>query len=120
MPGGLLLKAEGHPRVDHRLPFEHVQVVIQGNVDVGKDLQIRLPDEIHMRHFIYFRRIADIAADEDDLDLRMGLHELSAQFDPAGAIQLNVDQKDIGLCQKLLIRQTFLRASIMLQVKLMT
>ena len=73
-----------------------------------------------MRHFIYFRRIADIAADEDDLDLRMGLHELSAQFDPAGAIQLNVDQKDIGLCQKLLIRQTFLRASIMLQVKLMT
>ena len=43
--GGLLLKAEGHPRVDHCLALHHVGVVVHRDVDVGKNLQVGLPAE---------------------------------------------------------------------------
>ena len=49
--GGLLPEAEGHPRVHHRLPLHHVGVVVHGDVDVGKDLQIGLPAEDGARLF---------------------------------------------------------------------
>ena len=47
--GGLLLKPEGHPRVDHRLALHHIGVVVHRDVDVGKDLQIGLPAECGAR-----------------------------------------------------------------------
>ena len=39
----LELQDKFHPGVDHCLPLQHVGIVFQRNVDVGKDLQVRLP-----------------------------------------------------------------------------
>ena len=44
-PADLIAEAEGHACVDHSLPLEHIGVVIRGDVDVGKDLEVRLPVE---------------------------------------------------------------------------
>ena len=45
LPPHLVAEAEGDPGVDHRLALEHVGVVLHGDVDVGKHVQIRLPAE---------------------------------------------------------------------------
>ena len=41
--GGLVLQVEGDPGVDHRLALQHVLVVFQAYIDIGKHLQVRLP-----------------------------------------------------------------------------
>ena len=45
LPPHLVAEAEGDPGVDHRLALEHVGVVLHGDIDVGKHIQIRLPAE---------------------------------------------------------------------------
>ncbi len=41
----LIAELEMHPGVHHRLAFEHIPVVLHGNVDICKYLPIRLPVE---------------------------------------------------------------------------
>ncbi len=45
LPTGLVAEAEGDAGVNHSLALHHVQVVLHGDVDVGKDLQVGLPAE---------------------------------------------------------------------------
>ena len=47
----LVAQAEGHPRVDHGLALEHVPIVVHGDVDIGKDLQVGKPPEAGARLF---------------------------------------------------------------------
>ena len=43
-PGGHLIpQPEGHSGVDHRLPPHHVPVVVHGDIDIGKHVQVRQP-----------------------------------------------------------------------------
>ena len=61
--GGLHFQAEHHTRVDHGLAFEHILVVLHGDVDVGKDLQVGLPAEGGTRLFAPVRGLLLESAD---------------------------------------------------------
>ena len=43
LPAHLVVEEKQHARVDDGLPLDGVLVIFEGNIDVGKDLQIRLP-----------------------------------------------------------------------------
>ena len=39
----LIAEFEGNALIDHSLSAQHIPVVVSGNVDIGKDLLVRLP-----------------------------------------------------------------------------
>ena len=41
--GCLVFQPEGHAGVDHRLPPHHIPVVVHGDIDIGKHIQVRQP-----------------------------------------------------------------------------
>ena len=52
------------PCVDDGLPLERVQIILHGDVDVGEDLQVRLPVEAASRSFCRSARLLFHLADD--------------------------------------------------------